>query len=152
MWLYADVKSLGDIPRYYGKKNPNKTALIGAGRQITFGELDQTSSRVASVLQKRGMPVGAHIGYFGKNSIEYFEVLFGVSKAGCAILPLNWRLSPVELQVVIDDAELKLVFVDREYREVMEQLRQKCQMAFDIIELDSVSTGPSQYRELLAQS
>lgn len=151
MWLYADVKSLGDIPRYYGKNNPNKTALIGAGRQITFGELDQTSSRVASLLQKRGTPVGAHIGYFGKNSIEYFEVLFGVSKAGCAILPLNWRLSPVELQVVIDDAELKLVFVDREYREVMEQLRQKCQMAFDIIELDSVSTGPSQYRELLAQ-
>ena len=57
----------------------------------------------------------ANVGFLGKNSSRYFELLFGVVKAGCAMAPLNWRLAVPEIVAIIDDAECPLIFVDREY-------------------------------------
>ncbi|HEX5804889.1 MAG TPA: long-chain-fatty-acid--CoA ligase [Macromonas sp.] len=149
MWLYTDIKSLGDIPRYHAKTQPDHTALIGAGRRVSYQALNDTASQIAHLLQQQGVPVGAHVGFLGKNSIEYFEVLFGTSKAGCALLPLNWRLSPVELQSIINDAELELVFVDREYRDLLDQLCQSSQKKFQMVEFDSTTTAPTPLREQL---
>lgn len=150
MWLHADVKSLGDIPRYYARTKGGRTALIGASQRVTFVELNATSNRVSQAIIKAGIAPGAHIGFLGKNSIEYFEAMFGIVKAGCAILPLNWRLNPVELQAVIDDAGLQLIFVDDEYRDLAAGIGANCKHAFKTIGFDSSSAAPTEWQQWLA--
>ena len=152
MWLHADIKTLGDIPRYYGKRSGGKTALIGGGQKRTFAELDKTSNRIANALMADGVSPRSHVGFLGKNSITYFETLFGANKAGCAILPLNWRLTAAELTLVIDDAKPPLVFVDQDYVQLLKDVQQQSQTKFRIIAFDSVNHVPGEFDAWIAAS
>jgi len=39
------------------------------------------------------------------------------------MLPLNWRLTSRELAAVVEDSQTPLVFVDREFVQLLEQVR-----------------------------
>src|ERR1700745_3349788 len=112
MWLHANIKTLGDIPRYYARHSADQVALTDANRKLTFDELNISSNRIAQAIIGSGIKLGSHIAFYGKTSIEYIEVMFGSAKAGCAILPLNWRLTPSELVQIVDDAQVALMLVD----------------------------------------
>jgi acyl-CoA synthetase (AMP-forming)/AMP-acid ligase II len=141
MWLHADIKTLADIPRYYGKHAGDKIALISGTRTRSFRDLDLTSNRLANLIIRSGVASRSHVSFLGKNSIEYFETLFGANKAGCAMAPLNWRLTAAELALIIDDSQTPLLFVDREYRDVLAAAREKCASKFSAIEFDSSAHG-----------
>ena len=130
MWLYSQIKSLGDIPRHYARVSPESPALIGAAGPISFAELDTGSNRIANALIKLGVKPDDRVAVLGKNSPRLLEVLFGVNKASAALLPLNWRLAVPELAAVIQDAYPIVILADREYeqiaRDMVESSGQKC--------------------------
>jgi acyl-CoA synthetase (AMP-forming)/AMP-acid ligase II len=152
MWLHAEVKSLADIPRHYARTTPERTALIGGGQRRSFAELDTASNRVANAILRSKIARNSHIGFLGKNSIEYFEVLFGASKTACATLPLNWRLAAAELAAVVDDAQTPLIFVDREFTHLLEQVRTRTQASFRSVVFDSTSRERSPYQEWIGDA
>ena len=49
--------------------------------------------RIANVLLDLDITPGVRVAFLAKNTTRYFEILFGVNKAGAALLPLNWRLA-----------------------------------------------------------
>ncbi|WP_026296032.1 long-chain-fatty-acid--CoA ligase [Aromatoleum toluclasticum] len=150
MWLHADIASLADIPRYHARTAGDRVALMNARRRETFRELDRAASRIANLLIEAGVKRGAVVGFYGRNSIEYFEAMFGASKAGCPLLPLNWRLSAMELKGVVDDAQPALVFVDREFVPLVEQVRETGARRFEIVEFDSTTDGESALKTRMA--
>ncbi|MGQ0503300.1 MAG: long-chain-fatty-acid--CoA ligase [Panacagrimonas sp.] len=137
MWLHAEIRNLGDIPRHYARVSPQRIALIDGLGARSWAQLEQTSNRIASSLVAGGIGPRRHVGFFGKNSARYFELLFGVVKAGSAIVPLNWRLAAAELASVIDDAQCPLVFVDREFTELLAAVQKLCSQKFRSIVFDS---------------
>jgi acyl-CoA synthetase (AMP-forming)/AMP-acid ligase II len=147
MWLHYEIHNLGDIPRHWARTTPDRPALIdGLGRR-TWRGLDETSNRIASAVVADGIAPRSHIGFFGKNSARYFELLFGINKAGCAIVPLNWRLAAAELAPVIDDAGCPLVFVDREFADTLAAVRKLCTQPFRAIVFDSTSAAPGEIEQ-----
>ena len=40
MWLYADIKTLADIPRLYARTRPDKVALVDGSGEVSFAALD----------------------------------------------------------------------------------------------------------------
>ena len=151
MWFHYEIRNVADIPRHYGRTKPNDRALIDGLGTRTFAQLDQDSNRIASALIADGIKPGSHVGFFGKNSARYFEMLFGVLKAGAAVVPLNWRLAAAELAPVIDDAECPLIFVDREFADALEAVKQKCTQKFKVVVFDSVAGDASPYDQWLQQ-
>ena len=119
MWHYADIKVLPDIVRHGARVNADKTALIEGSRRMTFRELDAATSKVANALARDGVKPGSVVAFVGKNSIPFFEIMFGASKAACTVLPLNWRLAAAELAPIIDDAAPALMFVEKDYMPLM---------------------------------
>ncbi len=119
MWLHADIQSIPDIVRHYARVTPDKEALIDGPRHMTFRELDVSTSRIAQAVVRRGVVTGDVVAFIGKNSSQYFEVLFGASKAGASLLPLNWRLAAAELKPILEDSLPKFVFVDAEFTALM---------------------------------
>lgn len=115
MWLHADVKVLPDIVRYWARVSPDKIALTEAGRTLTYRALDTESNRVAHAVTREGAGTGSVVAFVGTNSFQFFEILFGAGKAGCTMLPLNWRLAPAELAPIIEDAQPALLFVDKAF-------------------------------------
>lgn len=136
MWLYADIKALGDIPRHHARTSPDKIAITDASVSITFKSLDEISNRIANGVLDLALPLRSHIGFLGKNSARYFEILFGVCKSGHACSPLNWRLAPAELAQVIDDSLAPLVFYDREFAVMIEQVSLRIANPVNFVELD----------------
>jgi len=141
MWLHYEVHSLADIPRHYARLTPDRTALIDGPRKLSWRQLDEVSNAIASALTASAIQPRAHVGFLGKNSAYYFELLFGANKAAAAIVPLNWRLAAVELAQIIDDAQCPVVFVDREFEALLNAARKHCTCAFKAVVFDS--TGAS---------
>jgi acyl-CoA synthetase (AMP-forming)/AMP-acid ligase II len=144
MWLHSEVHSLADIPRHYRRATPERTALIDRLGRRSWLELDDISSRIASALVASGIRPRQHIGFLGKNSSRYFELLLGANKAGAAIVPLNWRLAPAELGLIIADAQSPLIFVDREFSEMLNEARKHCPVQFTAVSFDSASSEPGE--------
>ena len=119
MVYHSDIETLADITRFHARQRPDKAALVFEGRRVSYAELDQASNRVASALIAAGLKPGDRVAHIGKNSVNYFELMFGAAKAGGVTVSVNWRLAPPEVAFVIEDAHADFVFVDEELFEVM---------------------------------
>src|SRR5690349_7711908 len=100
------------IPRQ-ARARPDAIALIHRERRTTYGELEARVMQAANGLLAMGLRPGDRIGYLGKNSDLYFELLFGAIAANIVLAPVNWRLAPPEMASLLRDAEAKVLFVGR---------------------------------------
>jgi len=115
MWVYKEIRTLGDYVAYHARRDPKRVALRYAGRETSYGALERESNRVAHGLLTEGIDAGARVVYLGKNSDDFFVALFGTAKAGACFCPLNWRLSKAELKIVLADVGAACAFVESEF-------------------------------------
>jgi acyl-CoA synthetase (AMP-forming)/AMP-acid ligase II len=80
------------------------------GRSRTFGEMNESSSRLAAGLcSELGVKAGDRVAILDKNSDDYLELMFALDKAGAVMVPINWRLTPAEVTRVVEDADPTLL-------------------------------------------
>ncbi|AMM21845.1 hypothetical protein AX769_18935 [Frondihabitans sp. PAMC 28766] len=152
MWLYSEIKTIGDIPRHFGRTTPHAPALIDANGPISFAELDRRSNAVANLIRGLGLSSQARVGYLGKNSTRFFEFLFGANKADTALLTLNWRLAAPELAEVLRDSTPELLLIDREFADVAAAIVSLSGITCRQLVYDSQAPGSSELDALLADS
>jgi long-chain acyl-CoA synthetase len=109
------IANIADVIRTHGAGRPDAPALEFEGRSVSFGELHERSSRVASALQGVGVGQGDRVAFIDKNGVEYFEVTFGLAKCGAVNVAVNWRLAPAEMAQIIEDAQAEVVIVGPEF-------------------------------------
>jgi long-chain acyl-CoA synthetase len=111
-----------DVVRRFARERPGAVALRHGARELTYAELDERSSRLAQALLAAGAGRGARVAYLGRTAPEVLELLFAAGKAGAVIVPLNWRLSTLELAAILADAEAPLLIADAVYAAVAAEL------------------------------
>ena len=114
---------LADLSRVRAGATPSAVALSCGGRDTTYGALDERSSRVATGLLAVGCRPAARIAYLGKNSDSYFEILLGAAKARVALVAVNWRLAPPEIEYVLGDSGARILVVDPDLAPTVEAMR-----------------------------
>jgi acyl-CoA synthetase (AMP-forming)/AMP-acid ligase II len=114
-------QTVGDIPRLRASASPLKVAYSFLGQDTDFGTFYRHSNQVANGLVKDGVGVGARICYLGKNSENYFEILFGTAKAGAVLAPVNWRLAPPEISYILKDSQAEQIFVESEFLQLLDR-------------------------------
>ncbi|MDQ3288578.1 MAG: AMP-binding protein [Pseudomonadota bacterium] len=70
-------------------RHPDGPALTGAGRTLSFAQLDRASSAVALGLAKRGLHPGSLVAISMDRSLEMVVGMLGILKSGSAYLPLD---------------------------------------------------------------
>jgi acyl-CoA synthetase (AMP-forming)/AMP-acid ligase II len=113
MWLYPEVRTLGEFIEYHARHTPDRRALVCGERVIGFGEYDRTANRIANGLLAQGVAAGERVGFMGLNSADYYFALIGTAKTRGAFTVFNWRLAVPELAQLIADSETRLVMVER---------------------------------------
>lgn len=98
----------------YGRK----TALIEGGRKLTYGELDHASNRIANALLAWGAVAGDRIALVLPSTIDWVVIYIGIAKAGMTAVPLNYRLTPPEIAMMLDDSGARLVFTSKGMEEL----------------------------------
>ncbi|MEZ6023599.1 MAG: fatty acid--CoA ligase [Hyphomonadaceae bacterium] len=119
MSYFPEIKTMADVPRFHGRERPDTTALVFGEEHTDYRTFDRHCSQVANGLNKSGIGKGDRIAWVGKNSAAYFEVLFGGAKAGAVMVPISWRLAPMEIDYILKDGDIKAVFVDEEFRSLV---------------------------------
>ncbi len=101
---------------------PDRPALTLLDRTVTFSELAAAAAQVARRLIAGGIMPGDRIAVVDKNSIDYYELIFGASFAGAVLVGLNYRLSAREICTVVTDANPKILFLSPELDQLCNQL------------------------------
>lgn len=151
MWLYTEIRTLGDFPRHYARKLPDRPAVIDVNGPISWAELDLRSNAMANVLINIGLATDDRVAFLGKNSSRFFDVLFGATKAAAALLPLNWRLAVPELVGIIEDAAPKVLVADSEYLDIAKEVVKITGLPCRVIGFDSV-TGSGELDTMAAET
>ena len=92
--------SLGRGARYY----PERTALASGGTRATFRELHDRVASIAAALSRHGFGAGDRLAILLPNAPEYIELVYACSWLGVIAVPLNIRLSAIEIDRVLADA------------------------------------------------
>lgn len=96
---------------------PTRTALTDAetGQTISYAQWNERANRVASALARSGLQKGDRLAVLATNSFEYLDILFACQKTGCVLQALNWRLTPAELEKLIQGASPRVLFYSPEF-------------------------------------
>ena len=115
MWVFPEVRTLGQYPEYWRRHEPDRPALRSATRSVGFGEFDRIANRVANFLVRRNAARPRQlVGFMGKNSFDFYFALFGTAKTRAGLVIYNWRLSAAELAAQIADSSARLAIVERD--------------------------------------
>ena len=87
-------------------------------REMTWSQFDKKANRFANLLLSRGLKKGTKVGILLMNCLEWLPIYFGILKAGCLAVPLNFRYSSEEIQYCLGLADVEALvfgpeFVDR---------------------------------------
>ena len=111
------MRTVAEICRWWARRQPDLAATWFEGRSRTWGELDESSSRLAAGLVGRlGVKPGDHVAILDKNTDAYIELLFAIDKAGAIASPVNWRLTGEEVAGVVRDSEAVALVAGEEFR------------------------------------
>jgi len=128
---------LADIPRVQAEQRPDETAFLCKGDATSFAELNARSNQVGHGLRSLGIGPGTRVGYLAKNTSIYYEMMFGAAKIRAVMNAVNTRLAPPEVQFILSDANVSLLFVGAEFYDLIDEIKDQLPELTTIIALDA---------------
>jgi amino acid adenylation domain-containing protein len=105
---------------------PDKTALVCAGRRLTYGELRQRVHALASALRSDGVQPGDRVVLLLESDIEYAIAVHAAWLAGAVIVPLMPSTKAEKLAFVIADTGATALLTHRVLAAVWTGIAARC--------------------------
>ena len=86
-------------------------------REMTWRDFDSKANRFANLLLSRGTKRETKVGILLMNCLEWLPIYFGVLKAGCIAVPMNFRYSADEIKYCVDLADVEILVFGPEFVE-----------------------------------
>src|ERR1700758_4876002 len=128
--------------RYAEQQYPGKTAVVCGDRRFTYAQFGERSSRLAGALREAGVKAGDRVAFLSLNCHRLLEAYYGVLEAGAVLLPLNFRLAPQELAYILNDSGAKVLFLQKEFLEVVSSFCESVPNIQTFILLDAAPEAP----------
>ena len=94
-------------------------------REMSWKDFERRANRFANLLLSRNMKRGTKVGMLMMNCLEFLPIYFGILKAGCIVVPMNYRYSSDEIQYCADLADLEVLVFGPEFIERMDAISDK---------------------------
>lgn len=108
----------------WAELSPHRPAVkdLGYGQSLTYAELHRQGETLARHLHARlGLRKGDRIAVLAPLGLDYVRLFVAAQKTGIILVPLNYRLSPRELQFQLQDTHPSLLLVAGEYESLLPQ-------------------------------
>lgn len=93
---------------------PQKEAVVDGQRRLSYRQLNRRVNRLARALQAQGLAQGDRLAMVAPNCLEWLEVIMACAKLGLILVPLNLRLTPIELAFQLEDSGARTLIFDPE--------------------------------------
>lgn len=95
-----------------------KDGIVCGENRFTYGEFGRRCDQLSAALLRLGVKPGDRVAFLSFNCHRLLEAYFGVPQIKAILLPLNVRLSPEELAVILKDASPSVLLFDPEFASV----------------------------------
>ncbi len=140
--------------RYAEQQFPNKIAVVCCDQRFTYAEFAARVARLAGALRSLGVQPGDRVAFLSTNCHRLLEAYYGVLEAGGILLALNVRLAAPELAYVLNNAGVKILFLEGVFLPLVESFRDTVPQLKTFILQDDTSrpewAAPHTYDELLS--
>ena len=92
-------------------------------REITWRQFDTYANRFANLLFTRGIRKGDKVAILLMNCLEWLPIYFGILKAGCIAVPMNFRYSSDEIKYCLELADVEVLVFGPEFVSRMDVIR-----------------------------
>ncbi len=103
-------------------------------RELSWKDFDRRANRFANLLLSRSLERGTKVGILLMNCLEWLPIYFGILKAGCVAVPLNFRYSSDEIKYCLELADVEVLVFGPEFvgrlDPIVDSLSQVKQMFF----------------------
>ena len=93
-----------EVIEFHSKKRKHRPALLLNDDKITYGEIKESTDKLAAYLSDKGVKKGDKVALFLRNSAEFIYTIFAVSKLGAILVPINTFLKSEELSYILEDS------------------------------------------------
>src|SRR5260370_41378763 len=104
----------------------NRVGIVSGAHQFTYNEFGARASRLATALAKHGVEPGDRVGYLSFNNNQLLEGYYGVVQAHAVVMPLNVRLSPLELVNILNHSGARMLIFENDFLPLVERLKPDC--------------------------
>jgi acyl-CoA synthetase (AMP-forming)/AMP-acid ligase II len=110
--VYGDRVGIHDEPDAPG----------GGLGEVTYRRMRELARAQAAGLDERGIGRGERVAVLSQNSGRLLTSFFGVSGFGRVLVPINFRLSPAEIEYILDHSGASMLLVDPELADAVAHL------------------------------
>ena len=103
---------------------PTKQALIEieTNRTWTYSQLAKEINKWQQILCEHRIQVGDRVCVISENNIDTFAILFACGMTGAIFVPINWRLSEIEIQYIISDCQPTLCIYEDSFKTIVDRV------------------------------
>ena len=94
-------------------------------REMSWRDFDRHANRFANLLLSRGLKRGTKVAILLMNCLEWLPIYFGILKAGCIAVPMNFRYSADEIKYCLELAEVEVLVFGPEFISRMDTIAAK---------------------------
>jgi 2-furoate---CoA ligase len=104
---------LRDTLEFAAARYPEKLAMVDGDRRYTYAEWDERVNAVANALRSLGVGKGDRVVQVIKNREENCAIHMACQKLGAINTPINFRWASGEIAYCVNDAEARLVVIEK---------------------------------------
>jgi fatty-acyl-CoA synthase len=112
-----------DPIRRHARERADEIAYRTPTRTWTFGELCDTSHRIAQGLASLGIGTGDRVACLTKHTAECVALTLGACEVGAVCMPVNWRLAPPEIEYIVTNGGARLMMADAAFAPALAQVK-----------------------------
>ncbi|MCH8501505.1 MAG: long-chain-fatty-acid--CoA ligase FadD [Aliidiomarina sp.] len=123
--------SLVEIFEESVKKYRDHVAFSNMDTEITYGQLDELTTKFAAYLQGIGLKKGDPVAVMMPNLLQYPVALFGILRAGMTVVNVNPLYTARELKHQLTDSKSRAIVILKNFAHTLEKIEKD-------VELDKV--------------
>ena len=116
----------------YGKKR----GVVSGPSSFTYAQFGERCERLAAGLLSHGIRPGDRVAYLSFNNHQLLEGYYGPPLIRAISMPLNVRLQPAELSVILRHANASMLVFESEFAPLVEEIRKHCSSIKTYVAID----------------
>ncbi|HLQ02990.1 MAG TPA: long-chain-fatty-acid--CoA ligase [Burkholderiales bacterium] len=119
---YSQYRSIGDLFEKNVARYRDRPAYYNMGKTISFGDLDRLSRDFGAWLQAKGLARGARVAVMMPNCLQYPVCVFGILRAGFAVVNVNPLYTARELEHQLKDSGSEAIVILENFAHVLQEV------------------------------
>jgi fatty-acyl-CoA synthase len=103
---------------------PDRPCLTMDGRDLSYGEVQRLSHRIARSLARSAVAAGDKVAILSGNDPVAFACVFGISRAAAVWCPINPRNEAAENQLILDGFDCSLLLFQSAFAPMVDKIRE----------------------------